>query len=205
MCGSGTILCEAAMIAMNIAPGAQRPFSFEKLRFFNASQFKLIRDASSNSIGRIDDELIFGNDVSEAAVAATSRHLQNIVGADALKRIRLANQRAETLARPAENGLLLSNPPYGERLDELSQLRDWYPALGAWMKRELSGWTACFITADREMPSGVGFKPSKKTPLFNGALDCRLFEFQMYAGSKREPKPLPQGGVPQEHQRGHRE
>jgi putative N6-adenine-specific DNA methylase len=205
MCGSGTILCEAAMIAMNIAPGAQRPFSFEKLRFFNASQFKLIRDASSNSIGRIDDELIFGNDVSEAAVAATSRHLQNIVGADALKRIRLANQRAETLARPAENGLLLSNPPYGERLDELSQLRDWYPALGAWMKRELSGWTACFITADREMPSGVGFKPSKKTPLFNGALDCRLFEFQMYAGSKREPKPLPQGGVPLEHQRGHRE
>jgi putative N6-adenine-specific DNA methylase len=205
MCGSGTILCEAALIAMNIAPGAQRPFSFEKLRFFNASQFKEIRDSSREESGRLDTELIFGNDGSEAAIAATSRHLQNIVGAEQLKSIRLTNQRAETLARPAENGLLLSNPPYGERLDELQTLREWYPALGSWMKRELSGWTVCFITADRDMPSGLGFKPSKKTPLFNGALDCRLFEFQMYSGSKREPKDKLQGGVPLEHRRGHRE
>jgi putative N6-adenine-specific DNA methylase len=205
MCGSGTLLCEAAMIAMNIAPGAQRPFSFEKLRFFNASQFKEIRNSSPDSIGQLSNELIFGNDVSETAIAATSRHLQNIVGAENLKAIRLTNQRAETLTRPAENGLLLSNPPYGERLDELTQLREWYPALGAWMKRELAGWTVCFITADRDMPSGLGFKPSKKTPLFNGALDCRLFEFQMYAGSKREPKTAPQGGIPFEHRRENRE
>jgi putative N6-adenine-specific DNA methylase len=205
MCGSGTILCEAAMIAMNIAPGSQRPFSFEKLRFFNASQFKEIRDSSPKEIGRIEPGLLLGNDMSDAAVAATSRHLQNIVGAEQLKAIRLTNQRAETLARPAEIGLLLSNPPYGERLDELQTLREWYPALGSWMKRELAGWTVCFITADRDMPSGLGFKPSKKTPLYNGALDCRLFEFQMYSGSKREPKDKPQGGVPLEHRRGHRE
>lgn len=185
MCGSGTILTEAVMIAMNIAPGLQRPFSFEKLRFFNASQFKLVRDESSESIGRLKDNLIFGNDVSEAAIAVTGRHLQNIVGAESMKSIRLTTQRAETLTRPSDTGIVLSNPPYGERLDELQQLREWYPALGAWMKRELAGWTVCFITADRDLPSGLGFKPSKKTPLFNGALDCRLFEFQMYAGSKR--------------------
>lgn len=207
MCGSGTILTEAVMIAMNIAPGLQRPFSFEKLRFFNASQFKEVRDASAGEIGRLEDGLIFGNDVSEAAVATTSRHLQNILGTERVKSIRITNQRAETLARPCENGLLLSNPPYGERLDELQQLREWYPVMGAWMKRELAGWTVCFITADREMPSGLGFKPSKKTPLFNGALDCRLFEFQMYAGSKREPKSgndAPVGGRPLEHSPSHR-
>jgi putative N6-adenine-specific DNA methylase len=188
MCGSGTILTEAAMIAMNIAPGAQRPFSFEKLRFFDASQFKQLRDASRESIGRLETELLFGNDVNPSALDATSRHLQNIVGGELLKTIRLTNGRAEDIVRPAETGLMLSNPPYGERMDELETLRAWYPALGAWMKRELSGWTVCFITADRDMPSGLGFKPGKKTPLFNGALDCRLFEFQMYAGSKREPK-----------------
>jgi putative N6-adenine-specific DNA methylase len=185
MCGSGTILTEAAMIAMNIAPGLDRPMSFEKLRFFNASQFKQLRDESRDKIGRLTPELLFGNDISTVAIDATSRHLQNIVGGETLKQIKLTNLRAEAIPRPAETGLVLSNPPYGERMEELADLRAWYPALGAWMKRELSGWTVCFITADRDMPSGLGFKPGKKTPLFNGALDCRLFEFQMYAGSKR--------------------
>jgi putative N6-adenine-specific DNA methylase len=188
MCGSGTVLTEAAMIAMNIAPGANRPMSFEKLRFFNASQYKQLRDETRDLIGRLSPELLYGNDVAPTAIDATARHLQNIVGGDVMKRIALTNVRAETITRPADTGLVLSNPPYGERMDELADLRTWYPALGAWMKRELSGWTVCFITADREMPSGLGFKPSKKTPLFNGALDCRLFEFQMYSGSKREPK-----------------
>ncbi len=185
MCGSGTILTEAAMIAMKIAPGLQRTFSFEKLRFFNASQFKYLRDESRENIGQLARELIYGNDINPAAIDTTSRHLQNVVGSETLKRISLTNLRAEAITRPAETGLVLSNPPYGERMEELADLRAWYPALGAWMKRELSGWTVCFITADRDMPSGLGFKPGKKTPLYNGALDCRLFEFQMYAGSKR--------------------
>ena len=60
--------------------------------------------------------------------------------------------------------------------------------MGAWLKRTVAGWRACFVTADRELPSGIGFKPSKRTPLlplFNGALDCRLFEFELYTGRRR--------------------
>ncbi len=57
--------------------------------------------------------------------------------------------------------------------------------MGAWLKRTMAGWRACFITADRELPSGIGFQPPKRTPLFNGALDCRLFEFELYAGTRR--------------------
>ncbi|MGL4230725.1 MAG: THUMP domain-containing class I SAM-dependent RNA methyltransferase [Casimicrobium sp.] len=207
MCGSGTILTEAALIATNTPPGLQRPFAFEKLRFFNAAAFKDVRAQAASKIVPLADSLIFGNDNNPAAIETTSRHLQNVLGAQAMKAVRLTNQKTETLPRPAENGLLLSNPPYGERMDELASLREWYPLLGAWMKRELAGWTACFITADRDMPGGIGFKPSKKTPLFNGALDCRLFEFQMYSGSKREPKTTekPQGGIPLEHMPGHRE
>ncbi len=205
MCGSGTILTEAALIAVNRAPGSQRTFAFEKLRFFDASRFKEIREASPIASRAIAEKLLFGNDINPAAIETTRRHLENVLGTEGARAVTLTQQRAEDIPRPAENGLLLTNPPYGERLDELAQLRAWYPSLGAWLKRELSGWTACFITADREFPSGVGFKPSKKTPLFNGALDCRLFEFQMYSGSKREPKPLPTGGIPLEHQRAHRE
>jgi len=61
----------------------------------------------------------------------------------------------------------------------------WCPAVDAWLKRTMAGWRACFITADRELPSGIGFKPSKRTPLCNGALDCRLFEFELYAETRR--------------------
>ena len=95
----------------------------------------------------------------------------------------------ETLPAPAAGGLLLSNSPHGERLNELAELKTRYPAVGAWLKRAMAGWRACFITADRELPGGIGFKPSKRTPLFNGALDCRLFEFELYAGSRCTDRP----------------
>ena len=94
----------------------------------------------------------------------------------------------ESLPAPAYGGLLLTNPPYGERLNELADLKVWYPALGSWLKKTMAGWKACFITADRALPGGIGLKPSKKTPLFNGALDCRLFEFELYAGTRRDDK-----------------
>ncbi|TAG49050.1 MAG: class I SAM-dependent RNA methyltransferase [Betaproteobacteria bacterium] len=203
MCGSGTILTEAAMIAMNIAPGAQRPFAFEKLRNYDAETFAAMRDKAQSEVRPLPANLLFGNDLNTEAIDVTKRHLQNIGGAATSDAVTLTQQRAETLTKPAASGLLLTNPPYGERMEELASLKAWYPALGAWLKREMAGWKACFITADRELPSGLGFKPNKKTPLFNGALDCRLFEIELYAGSKREPKP--QGGMPLEHQRGFRE
>jgi 23S rRNA G2445 N2-methylase RlmL len=200
MCGSGTILTEAAMIAMNVAPGAQRPFAFEKLREYDATAFKTMREQAQASIKPLSPDLLFGNDLNADAIEATRRHLQNMGGAATVSAVHLTNQRAETLAPPAPKGLLLTNPPYGERMEELASLKAWYPALGAWLKREMAGWIACFITADRELPSGLGYKPSKKTPLFNGALDCRLFEIELYSGTKREPKAAKvEGGEPAEH------
>jgi putative N6-adenine-specific DNA methylase len=186
MCGSGTILTEAAMIAMNLAPGAQRPFAFEKLRNFDSAAFKAMRDEATQAAKPLPKGMLFGNDRDPDAVAATRRHLQNVAGEAMADRVVLTNTTMESLAAPAANGLLLSNPPYGERLNELAELKAWYPAVGSWLKKAMAGWKACFITADRELPGGIGFKPSKRTPLFNGALDCRLFEFELYAGSRRE-------------------
>ncbi len=186
MCGSGTILTEAAMIAMGLAPGAQRPFAFEKMLNFQAGDFQAMRDAAANAGKPLPEGLLFGNDRDAEAVDTTRRHLQNIGGEANAARVVLTNLPMETLDSPSPNGLLLTNPPYGERLDELEDLKLWYPLVGTWLKKTMAGWKACFITADRALPGGIGFKPSKRTPLFNGALDCRLFEFELYAGSKRE-------------------
>ncbi len=186
MCGSGTILTEAAMIAMGLAPGAQRPFAFEKMLNFQADDFHAMRDAAATAGKPLPEGLLFGNDRDAEAVDTTRRHLQNIGGEANAARVALTNVAMETLDSPGANGLLLTNPPYGERLDELEDLKLWYPLVGTWLKKTMAGWKACFITADRALPGGIGFKPSKRTPLFNGALDCRLFEFELYAGSKRE-------------------
>ena len=186
MCGSGTILTEAAMIAMGLAPGAQRPFAFEKMLNFQADDFHAMREAAAKAGKPLPEGLLFGNDRDTEAVDTTRRHLQNIGGEANAARVALTNVAMESLASPGPNGLLLTNPPYGERLDELEDLKLWYPLVGTWLKKTMAGWKACFITADRALPGGIGFKPSKRTPLFNGALDCRLFEFELYAGSKRE-------------------
>ena len=200
MCGSGTILTEAAMIVMSIAPGTQRPFAFEKFAGYDSTAFDKQREEAAAMVKPLPPNLLFGNDLNAEAIEVTHRHLQNMGGAATASAVSITSQRAETLNAPAPQGLILTNPPYGERMDELASLKAWYPAVGAWLKREMTGWRACFITADRELPSGLGFKPSKKTPLFNGALDCRLFEIELYAGSKREPKaPVVQGGEPAEH------
>ena len=186
MCGSGTILTEAAMIAMGLAPGAQRPFAFEKMLNFQADDFHAMREAAASAGKPLPEGLLFGNDRDAEAVDTTRRHLQNIGGEANAARVVLTNVAMETLDSPAPNGLLLTNPPYGERLDDLADLKLWYPIVGTWLKQTMAGWKACFITADRALPGGIGFKPSKRTPLFNGALDCRLFEFELYSGSRRE-------------------
>ena len=188
MCGSGTLLTEAAMIAMNLAPGGQRPFAFEKLRAYNAAVFDAMRAEAAAQAKALAPGLLFGNDVSLEAVETTRRHLQNIGGDATADAVTLTNLPMERCVAPAASGLLLTNPPYGERLNELADLKAWYPHVGTWLKKTMAGWKACFITADRALPSGIGFKPSKKTPLFNGALDCRLFEFELYAGTRRADK-----------------
>ena len=88
----------------------------------------------------------------------------------------------------ALNGVLVANPPYGVRLSDTSELEAFYPKLGDALKANWSGWRAYFFTGDPLLPKGVRLKASKRTPLFNGAIECRLFEYLMVAGSARKPK-----------------
>ena len=94
-------------------------------------------------------------------------------------------------AAPAPAGVMVANPPYGERIGEADALAAFYPKLGAALKQRFAGWRCHFFTADRRMEKLVRLSPSRRTPLFNGALECRLYEFRMVAGSNRAPRERP--------------
>jgi putative N6-adenine-specific DNA methylase len=87
-----------------------------------------------------------------------------------------------TRAAPASSGILLANPPYGVRLADQQKLAEFYPLLGDALKQRFAGWTAFFFTGDLRLPKLIHLKVAKKTPLFNGAIECRLFEFPLVAG-----------------------
>ena len=87
-----------------------------------------------------------------------------------------------------ENGILLANPPYGVRLEEIQTLHALYPQLGSWLKQHYPGWFCGLLTADRDMPKLMRLSPKRKIPLYNGNLDCRLFLLDMVRGSHRTPK-----------------
>src|SRR2546427_227113 len=95
------------------------------------------------------------------------------------------------LDAPAEQGVLLINPPYGVRLSRPEELDAFYPQLGDWLKQRFSGWRAYIFTGDLRVPKLIGLAPSKRTPLFNGPLECRLYEFQIVSGSMRKSTPTP--------------
>ncbi|MFO0233753.1 MAG: class I SAM-dependent RNA methyltransferase [Burkholderiales bacterium] len=189
-CGSGTIVVEAAMIAAGMPPGAQRRFAFERMRGFDRDAWDRMRRVAPRPAPA--SASIFGSDVSEAALAAARSNLARC-GADPAW-VSLRQLDALHLDRaPAEAGLLLANPPYGERLDvkgrqSLAHADAFWPAFATLLKQRFSGWTACLVSSDLALPQRLRLKPSKRTPLFNGALECRLFRFEMVAGSARRPK-----------------
>ncbi len=90
-----------------------------------------------------------------------------------------------TRAAPAASGVLIANPPYGIRLEEVDAMTAFYPRLGDALKRGFAGWTAYFLTGDLRLAKLIGLKPARRTPLWNGAIECRLFAFPLIEGSMR--------------------
>jgi putative N6-adenine-specific DNA methylase len=184
MCGSGTIVTEAALIAANRAPGLARTFGFQKLAWYDGPAWQRVRQAAHDRI-RPPPEIasIVGSDIAEGAVGKTRANLR-AARVDAFVRI----ERADVLTRPApaSEGVLLANPPYGVRLAEANELAAFYPRLGDALKRHFSGWTAYLFSGDLRLAKLIGLRPHKRTPLWNGAIECRLFAFALVAGSMRE-------------------
>ncbi|WP_153110725.1 THUMP domain-containing class I SAM-dependent RNA methyltransferase [Propionivibrio limicola] len=183
MCGSGTFLAEAAQMALNIAPGAGgRSFGFQRLRNFQLETWKDLLDAAQDAEKPVQHAQIYGSDISPVSVRAA---LANLDRAGLLPAVTLSSGDILEIEAPAESGIMVANPPYGERLSEQEELAVFYPPLGSALKRNFAGWNCYLFTADMRLPKLMRLTPSKKTPLFNGAIECRLFEFKMVAGSNR--------------------
>lgn len=188
MCGSGTFLLEAVQIALDDAPGLSREpggFGFEHHKAFNPTLWRsLQREAAERrrEVPAQDGLQIFGSDMDADAVSRTRQNLAH-AGLDGIVEL----QQADVLKciAPAASGLMVANPPYGERLGSTEELAAFYPLLGNALKQHFAGWHCWFLSADTQLPKLIRLQTSRKTPLYNGALECRLYGFDMVAGSAR--------------------
>lgn len=214
MCGSGTFVAEAAQIALGVAPSVERRFGFEKLKQYDITAWQTLKvaamDAKRAARGKRDDLLIFGSDISGDMLEKARANLERAgVPSLWLKQIDARNMTPPAAAP----GVIVTNPPYGERIEvrgrgprgdvrETGKNRggdeafrrthadspdsEFFRALGDALKQRFAGWQAFMLSSDRTLPGQLRLRESAKTPLFNGALECRLFRFDLIAGSIRQ-------------------
>ncbi len=185
MCGSGTFLIEAAMMALDAAPGLNRAFGFEKLENFDGNAWRALQDKASARRRPVARLPIHGSDKS-GTVLGLAR--ENLAAAGIENAVQLKQMDILDGSPPVGPGIVVMNPPYGERQATEEELAALYPKLGDALKQRYAGWTAYILTADLRLAKLIRLTASKRTPLFNGALECRLFEYRMIAGTMRRPK-----------------
>jgi putative N6-adenine-specific DNA methylase len=183
MCGGATLLVEAAAMARGRAPGANRRFGFEKLKAFNPARWEQIKKDALQPVSPPRTLEIHGSDNDPRALKDARR---NLAAAGVERWVKLEQADILDRAAPAAAGVLIANPPYGERIGSKEELAAFYPKLGSVLKKNYPGWRCHFFTADLRLPKLVRLQPSRRVPLYNGALECRLYEFVIVAGSNRD-------------------
>ena len=188
MCGSGTLLIEAALIARNIAPGIFRSsFAFEKWPDFDADLWNDIYNDDSNE--RDFTHRIYGSDASFYAIQQATKNVKSAgVAKDIeLKQVRLEELKDLSALHPfTPSPLVMLNPPYGERLKSNKEMEDLYSAIGTTLKHQFTGSTAWIISSNVEAMKCIGLKPSKKYHLLNGELDCQFNKYELFQGKRNE-------------------
>ena len=181
MCGSGTLLIEAALIALNIPPGIFREeFAFEKWKDFDEELFNEIYNDDSSE--RPFSHRILGSDMSPRAVKIAD---ENVKSAGLSKYISIKVQPVQQMEEPINPCLMVTNPPYGERINP-ADLYSTYASLGSVLKHKFAGNTAWVISSDERLLFKIGLKPSQKIPLLNGALECLFCKYEIFAGKRNE-------------------
>ncbi|SCK61510.1 putative N6-adenine-specific DNA methylase [Variovorax sp. HW608] len=211
-CGSGTIAIEAAQIACGIAAGAQRRFGFEKLLPFQSHVWTALKAEAVPEPG-LQPTPVFGSDVSHRMVDFAERNAERAGVAQAVQ-----FRGGDALQRmpPAESGVIVLNPPYGERIEvggvtrgrradapargreepQAGEGGEFFVQLASHWKKNYAGWTAWVLTPDMQLPKRMRLKESRRVPMWNGPIECRLFRFDMVAGSARERAPGKAPGTP---------
>ncbi|MDR1563478.1 MAG: class I SAM-dependent RNA methyltransferase [Oscillospiraceae bacterium] len=176
LCGSGTLLIEAAYRAMRIAPGIKRRFACEKWDNIPASVFKEERELAKSLIKKDACFHAFGGDIDPQAIALT---LENAAKAAVPQRISAAQEDIKDLSLTGEKGTLICNPPYGERLLDIESARELYKILGEKCIPK-KGWSYAIISPDEEFEQHFGRKANRQRKLYNGMIECRLYVY--YSG-----------------------
>jgi putative N6-adenine-specific DNA methylase len=181
MCGSGTLLIEAQLIADRIPPGKFRPsFGFTRWKDFDQTLFNKVKKESEAQIIK-SGTLVTGSDISEIAVKQAEANVRK-AGLEGMISIGLSDFK--DVGRAADNGYLVLNPPYGERLKP-AEIESLYSMIGSTLKHHFAGNKAWIITSGKEYLNNIGLKPKKKYTLFNGALECVFAGYELYEGTKK--------------------
>jgi putative N6-adenine-specific DNA methylase len=183
MCGSGTLAIEAALLAMNKGPGLMRAnFGFMYIPGYDPELLREMKHHAAKSIRNDLNFKIIASDISEQALEAARVNARN---ARVERFIEFQLCSFEDTVFPPGPGVIIMNPEYGERLGEVEQLEKTYPAIGDFLKQKAGGYTAYVFTASMDLAKRIGLKASRRIPFYNGTLDCRLLEYELYAGTRR--------------------
>jgi putative N6-adenine-specific DNA methylase len=178
MCGSGTLPLEASLKALNIAPGLFRQqFAFEKwLDFDEALWDELLKEANESELPELKAP-IFGSDRDADILSQARTNAQQCGITD---QVTFTQTELSQLEAPTDSGVLICNPPYGERLGEARELGDLYKLLGDVLKQRFKGWTAFVLTGNKELAKRVGLRADRRIPVYNGAIACTLLKYELY-------------------------
>jgi putative N6-adenine-specific DNA methylase len=183
MCGSGTLAIEAALIALGRAPGLLRSnYGFMHLKGFDESSWKVLRrkiraDAKDRFIGRI-----IATDVSQQAVEAAKK---NAMTAGVERFIEFGVCDFSETPVPDGGGAVILNPEYGERMGEIEKLKGTYKGIGDFFKKKCQGYRGYIFTGNLDLAKKIGLRTSRKIPFYNGPIECRLLEYDLYEGSRK--------------------
>ncbi|MEI8111658.1 MAG: class I SAM-dependent RNA methyltransferase [Chitinophagia bacterium] len=183
MCGSGTLAIEAALIASGRVPGLFRnQYGFQFIKGYSNERYLEERKKIENQITEKDIPVIIASDISEAAIANAAINAEK-AGVAHLIKFELGDFAATSV--PEQPGIILFNPEYGERLGEIQQLEKLYARIGDFLKHYCQGYLGYVFTGNLELAKQIHLKPSRRIPFYNATIECRLLEYEMYAGSKR--------------------
>ncbi len=178
LCGSGTLPLEAAMQSLNIAPGIFREsFGFERWLDFDRALFdRLMKEAEAGEKKDVDVTIV-GSDRSYDIIQQAKSNAQKS-GVD--RYIQFAQLELAEVEAPSDSGILLCNPPYGERLGRDEDLGAFYKLLGDILKNRFKGWTAYVLSGNKELAKSIGLRSAQRFPVYNGTLACQLMKYEMY-------------------------
>jgi len=179
-CGSGTLLIEAALLASGIPSNIERQhYAFKNFANYDAKVWEEIYENAPKRVSSLPCKIV-GSDIDSEMVLKARRNLSGLpIG----RFVEVENLSFEELINPVEAGVMVTNPPYGERMGE--EIEELYSKLGDWMKAELKGYTCWMISSSEEGFKNVGLRPERKIKLFNGDLECSFRKYSIYDGSKK--------------------